>query len=202
MAAITYQIDNAHSHAQFKVRHMMISNVRGEFSKVTGTIVYDADNPSASKINAEIDVSTISTREPQRDEHLKSGDFFDVARYPSIIFASKDVAATGPDSFEVAGDLTIRGTTRQVALAVEDVTPEAKDPWGDFRRGASAKIKINRKNFGLAWNMALEAGGFLVATTSRSRSTSGWSARRPKRDFWQTFLPARRSCSSHDASAA
>ncbi len=162
MAAITYQIDNAHSHAQFKVRHMMISNVRGEFSKVTGTIVYDADNPSASKINAEIDVSTISTREPQRDEHLKSGDFFDVARYPSITFASKDVAATGPDSFEVTGDLTIRGTTRQVALAVEDVTPEAKDPWGDFRRGASAKIKINRKNFGLAWNMALEAGGFLV----------------------------------------
>jgi polyisoprenoid-binding protein YceI len=162
MAAITYQIDNAHSHAQFKVRHMMISNVRGEFSKITGTIVYDGDNPPASQINAEIDVSTISTREPQRDEHLKSGDFFDVARYPTISFASKDVVASGPDSFEVAGDLTIHGTTRPVALTVEDVTPETKDPWGNFRRGASAKTKINRKNFGLAWNMALEAGGFMV----------------------------------------
>jgi polyisoprenoid-binding protein YceI len=162
MAAITYQIDNAHSHAQFKVRHLMISNVRGEFSKVSGSVVYDPDDPPASKINAHIDVSTISTREPQRDEHLKSGDFFDVARYPSITFASKDVVANGPDSFEVAGDLTIHGTTRQVALAVEDVTPEAKDPWGNFRRGASAKTKINRKDFGLAWNMALEAGGFVL----------------------------------------
>jgi polyisoprenoid-binding protein YceI len=162
MAAITYQIDNAHSHAQFKVRHMMIANVRGEFSKVTGSVVYDPDNPPASQINAEIDVSTINTREAQRDQHLKSGDFFDVARYPSITFASKDVVAIGPDSFEVAGDLTIRGNTRQVALKVEDVTPEAKDPWGNFRRGASAKTRINRKNFGLEWNMALEAGGFLV----------------------------------------
>ena len=162
MAAITYQIDNAHSHAQFKVRHMMIANVRGEFSKVTGSVVYDPANPPASQINAEIDVSTINTREAQRDQHLKSGDFFDVARYPSITFASKDVVAIGPDSFEVAGDLTIRGNTRQVALKVEDVTPEAKDPWGNFRRGASAKTRINRKNFGLEWNMALEAGGFLV----------------------------------------
>jgi polyisoprenoid-binding protein YceI len=162
MAAITYQIDNAHSHAQFKVRHMMIANVRGEFSKVTGSVVYDPENPSASRINAEIDVSTINTREAQRDQHLKSGDFFDVARYPSITFASKDVVASGPDSFEVAGDLTIRGNTRQVALKVEDVTPEAKDPWGNFRRGASAKTRIRRKDFGLEWNVALEAGGFLV----------------------------------------
>ncbi len=162
MAAITYQIDNAHSHAQFKVRHMMIANVRGEFSKVTGSVVYDPENPSASRINAEIDVSTINTREAQRDQHLKSGDFFDVARYPSITFASKDVVASGPDSFEVAGDLTIRGNTRQVALKVEDVTPEAKDPWGNFRRGASAKTRIRRMDFGLEWNVALEAGGFLV----------------------------------------
>ena len=162
MAAITYQIDNAHSHAQFKVRHMMISNVRGEFSKLTGTVVYDPDDPSTSKINAEIDVSTVSTCEPQRDEHLKSGDFFDVARYPTITYSSKGVTAINPTSFVVAGDLTIRGKTRSVALTVEDVTPEAKDPWGNFRRGASAKTRINRKNFGLEWNMALEAGGFLV----------------------------------------
>jgi polyisoprenoid-binding protein YceI len=162
MASVTYQIDSAHTHAQFKVRHLMISNVRGEFSKVTGTVVYDPDNPSAAQVNATIDVSTISTREPQRDEHLKSGDFFDVARHPAITFASKEVTASGPESFEVTGDLTIRGTTRQVALAVEDVTPEAKDPWGNLRRGASAKTRIVRKDFGLEWNMALEAGGFVV----------------------------------------
>ena len=162
MPAVTYQIDPAHSHAQFKVRHMMIANVRGEFSKVSGAIVYDVDNPSASRVNAEIDASTINTREPQRDEHLRSGDFFDVARHPSITFASTSVTASGPGSFEVVGYLTIRGNTRRVALTVEEVTPEAKDPWGNTRRGASAKTRINRKNFGLEWNMALEAGGFLV----------------------------------------
>lgn len=162
MPSVTYQIDTAHSHAEFKVRHMMIANVRGEFPKVTGSVVYDADNPSASQVNAEIDVATINTGEPPRDVHLRSGDFFDAARYPSITFASKNVTASGPDSFEVAGDLTIRGKTRPVALSVEELTPEAKDPWGNLRRGASAKTRINRKNFGLEWNMALEAGGFLV----------------------------------------
>ena len=162
MAAKTYQIDNAHSHAQFKVRHMMISNVRGEFSKITGTVVYDPDNPSMSQINTEIDVSTINTREPQRDEHLKSGDFLDAARYPTITFVSQGIVATGPGSFEIAGDLTIHGTTRQVAMVAEDVTPETKDPWGNFRLGATAKTHIRRKDFGLTWNMALEAGGFLV----------------------------------------
>jgi len=103
MTAITYQIDTAHTHAQFKVRHMMIANVRGEFSKVTGSVVFDPDNPASTQINAEIDVKTLTTREPQRDEHLKSGDFFDAARHPSITFASKEVVASGPDSFEVAG---------------------------------------------------------------------------------------------------
>ncbi len=162
MAAVTYTIDNAHSHAQFKVRHMMISNVRGEFSKITGTVVYDADDPTASQIKAEIDVTTINTREEQRDAHLKSADFFDVARYPTITFVSQGIVATGPDSLEVAGDLTIRGKTDTVALVVEDLTPETKDPWGNFRRGASAKTRIRRKDFGLTWNMALEAGGFVV----------------------------------------
>jgi polyisoprenoid-binding protein YceI len=162
MAAITYQIDPAHTHAQFKVRHMMIANVRGEFSKVTGSVVFDPDNPISTYIKAEIDVSTITTHEPQRDEHLKSGDFFEAARYPSITFTSKSVTASSADGFEVTGDLTIRGNTRQVALSVEAVTPEAKDPWGNLRRGATAKTRINRKNFGLEWNVALEAGGFLV----------------------------------------
>jgi len=162
MASTTYQIDTEHSHAQFKVRHLMISNVRGEFTKVTGSVVFDPDNPSAAQISAEIDVSTISTRVAQRDEDLKSATFFDVAHYPTITFVSKDIAATGPDSFEVAGNLTIHGTTREVALTVEDVSPEAKDPWGNMRRGASAKTRISRKNFGMEWNLALEAGGFVV----------------------------------------
>jgi polyisoprenoid-binding protein YceI len=162
MAAVTYQIDNAHSHAQFKVRHMMISNVRGEFTKVSGTIVFDPDNPTNSQITVEIDVNTINTRDEQRDAHLKSGDFLDAARYPKIAFVSRGVVATGTDSYEVAGDLTIRGNTQTVALVVEDVTPETKDPWGNFRRGASAKTHIRRKEFGLEWNMALETGGFLV----------------------------------------
>jgi len=162
MPAITYQIDTAHSHAQFKVRHMMIANVCGEFSKMTGTVVYDPENLSASEVSATVDVSTINTREMQRDEHLKSSDFFDVARFLLMKFVSRDIAATGPASFEMNGDLTIRGVTRPLAVSVEDLTPETKDPWGNLRRGASAHAKFSRKSFGLEWNVALEAGGFLV----------------------------------------
>lgn len=162
MAAVSYQIDTAHSHAQFKVRHMMIANVRGEFSKVTGNVLYDPENPAASTISATIDASTINTREPQRDEHLKSVDFFDVGRHPSILFSSHEVVASGPSSFEVTGNLSIRGVKRPVILTVEELTPEAKDPWGNMRRGASARTRISRKGFGLEWNVALEAGSFLV----------------------------------------
>jgi polyisoprenoid-binding protein YceI len=162
MAAITYQIDTAHSHAQFKVRHMMIANVRGEFSKLTGTVIFDPENPSASEVHATIDTSTINTRELQRDEHLKSVDFLDVARYPVMRFVAKDVAPTGPSSFAMNGDLTIRGVTRPLAVTVEDLTVEAKDPWGNFRRGACARARFSRKSFGLAWNLVLESGGFLV----------------------------------------
>jgi polyisoprenoid-binding protein YceI len=161
-ALASYSIDTAHTHAQFKVRHLMISNVRGEFSTVTGSVVFNPNDPAASKIRATIDTSTINTRDAQRDAHLKSADFFDVARYPKITFESNEVTASGPESFEVAGDLTIRDRTSKVALQVEDFTPEQKDPWGNVRRGATAKTKINRKNFGLEWNVALETGGFLV----------------------------------------
>lgn len=157
-----YTIDTAHSHAQFKVRHMMIANVRGEFSTVTGSISYHPSNPSASTVQATIDTSTINTRDAQRDTHLKSGDFFDVARYPTITFESISVTASGPANFEVTGSLSIHGVTQTVALKVEDLTPEHKDPWGNMRRGATAKTKINRKDYGLEWNVALEAGGFLV----------------------------------------
>jgi len=160
--SLAYNIDTAHSAAQFKVRHMMIANVKGEFTKVSGSVVIDAENPSASSVEATIDVNTISTRETDRDNHLKSADFFDVATYPTITFKSKSVVPMGDTDFEVTGDLTIHGSTNQVALIVEDLTPEIKDPWGLQRRGATAKTKISRKEFGLTWNAVLEAGGIAV----------------------------------------
>jgi len=157
-----YQIDTSHSAAQFKVRHMMIANVKGEFDKVSGTVNFDPANPAASSVEATIDASTISTRDEQRDGHLKSADFLDVEKFPTINFKSKKVTATGSDSFNVIGDLTIHGVTKEVKLDVEELTGEAKDPWGNLRRGATAKTRINRKDFGMAFNVALEAGGFLV----------------------------------------
>lgn len=158
----TYQIDSAHTHAQFKVRHLMVSNVKGDFDKVTGTVVLDDANPSASSINVTVDVASISTREPQRDTHLKSPDFFDVEKFPTITFVSKQVVKSGDDSYEVVGDLTIHGVTKTVDLNVEDVTPEVKDPFGLLRRGASAKAAILRSDFGLRYNSILEAGGVAI----------------------------------------
>ncbi|MDP8989606.1 MAG: YceI family protein [Acidobacteriota bacterium] len=158
----TYQIDTAHSAAQFKVRHMMIANVKGGFDKVSGTVNFDPANPAASSVDASIDAATISTRDEQRDGHLKSADFLDVEKYPAITFKSKKVTSIGGDSFHVVGDLTIRDITKEVTLNVEELTGEAKDPWGNMRRGATAKTRINRKDFGMNFNVALEAGGFLV----------------------------------------
>jgi polyisoprenoid-binding protein YceI len=161
-AVLHYDFDPQHTAAHFKVRHLMISNVKGEFTRVAGSVDFDPSNPAASSIQASIDVNSISTREPQRDEHLKSADFFDAANHPTITFRSKEITPAGKDSYEVVGDLTIRGVTRETALLVEDVTPEVKDPWGYLRRGATASTKVNRKDFGLAWNQALETGGFVV----------------------------------------
>ena len=158
----SYQIDPAHSSAQFKVRHLMIANVKGEFDKVSGTVNFDPANPSASTVEATVDVASVSTREEQRDAHLKSPDFFDVEKFPTITFKSKKVTATGADRFTVVGDLTIHGVTKEVSLQVEELTEEAKDPWGNMRRGASAKTRINRKDFGMHFNMALETGGIMV----------------------------------------
>jgi polyisoprenoid-binding protein YceI len=158
----TYQIDPAHSSAQFKVRHMMIANVKGEFDKVSGTVNFDPANPSASTVEATVDVASISTRDEKRDAHLKSPDFFDVEKFPTISFKSKKVIASGSDSFTVLGDLAIHGVTKQVELKVEELTEEAKDPWGNLRRGAEAKTRINRKDFGMTFNMALDTGGFMV----------------------------------------
>jgi len=158
----SYQIDTAHTHAQFKVRHLMISNVKGEFTKVTGNVEIDEERHQTSSINITVDVNSISTREPQRDAHLKSADFFDVEKFPTITFVSKEIVKSGDDSFEVVGDLTIHGITKTVDLDVEDVTPEMKDPYGMFRRGASAKATILRSDFGLKYNAALETGGVLI----------------------------------------
>jgi polyisoprenoid-binding protein YceI len=159
---VVYEIDPAHSRAHFKIRHLMVSNVRGEFSKVTGKVVYDPKNLNSTKIEASIDASTISTSEPQRDQHLKSPDFLDVEQFPTITFVSKSVTKAGGDDLKVAGDLTIHGVTREVVLDVEVGTQESKDPWGNVKAGASAETKINRKDFGLTWNQALETGGLLV----------------------------------------
>jgi len=158
----TYVIDPAHSTADFRVRHLMISNVRGEFSGISGTVVFDPKNPENSKIEATIDATTINTRDPQRDAHLKSADFFDVEKYPTITFKSKKVASAGLGEKKVTGDLTIHGVTREVVLNVEGPAPEVKDPWGNIKTGVSATTKLNRKDFGLMWNAALETGGVVV----------------------------------------
>ncbi len=158
----TWNIDPAHSNAQFSVRHMMISNVRGEFTKVSGKAQFDQHNSSGGfSVEAVIDVNTINTREPDRDKHLKSPDFFDAEKYPTITFKSTG-AENSPDGLKLTGDLTIHGVTREVTLDVEGPTPPTKDPWGNTRIGASATTKINRKDFGLTWNQALETGGILV----------------------------------------
>jgi polyisoprenoid-binding protein YceI len=158
----TYVIDPSHSTAGFKVRHLMVANVRGEFSGVSGTVVFDAENPANSKVEAAIDATTIQTRDSQRDQHLKSADFLDVEKFPRITFVSKKVAPAGEGEWKVTGDLTIHGVTKEVVLDVEGPTPEVKDPWGNIKMGATATTKVNRKDFGLVWNVALETGGVLV----------------------------------------
>lgn len=156
-----WTLDASHSSVGFSVRHMMITNVRGEFEKVSGEVVFDPKQIGSAKVSASIDVSSINTREPKRDEHLKSAEFFDAAAHPTITFASRAVRAKG-EGYEVVGDLTIHGTTKEVTLTVEDVTAEHTDPWGQRRIGASAKTKVRRSDFGMTWNAALEAGGVLV----------------------------------------
>ena len=158
----TYQIDPAHSSAHFTVRHMMVTNVRGAFSKISGEVVYDPENPSGTTIEAQIDASSINTREEARDAHLKSADFLEVDKYPFITFKSKKVERTGDGEFKVVGDITIHGVTREVTLQGEGPTQESKDPWGNIKIGASAATKIKRSDFGLTWNAALETGGILV----------------------------------------
>jgi polyisoprenoid-binding protein YceI len=157
----TWKVDPVHTHVQFSVRHMMVANVKGVFCKTAGSVVLPDGDLTKAEIAIEIDANSIDTREPQRDAHLKSPDFLDANQFPQITFRSNHIAKSG-SGYTVAGDLTIHGVTKTVALNVEAPGPEAKDPWGGIRRGFEAHTEINRKDFGLVWNQALETGGVLI----------------------------------------
>ena len=158
----TWNIDPVHSVAEFKVKHMMISNVKGQFTRVQGVLNLDETDVTNSRVEASIESASINTRDEQRDAHLKSADFFDVEKFPALTFKSTRTTRAADGELAVAGDLTIHGVTRSVVFNVEGPTAAAKDPWGNIRRGLSATAKINRKDFGLTWNSALETGGLLV----------------------------------------
>jgi len=158
----TWKLDPAHSSAEFKVKHMMISNVKGTFIGLSGTLMENPADPTRSTVEASIDIATLNTGDAQRDGHLKSADFFDAEKYPTISFKSTQVERKADAEYRVTGDLTLHGTTRPVTFAVEGPTAPGKDPWGNTRIGLSATTKINRKDFGLNWNAALETGGILV----------------------------------------
>ncbi len=161
-SASTWNIDPDHSNVGFKVRHLMISNVKGNFGKHSGTVEINDKDITKSRVEVTIDTSSINTNVQKRDEHLRSADFFDVAKFPTMTFVSKKVARVGKERLKVTGDLTLHGVTREVALDVEGPSIESKDPWGTIRRGATASALINRKDFGLIWNKALETGGVAV----------------------------------------
>jgi len=158
----TWQIDPDHSSFQFKVRHMTVSNVTGEFKKVNGLVTMDGNDPAGLKVELTLDAASVNTGHAKRDEHLRSGDFFDVAKYPTVAFISKKVIRVDENRLKVVGDLTIRGVTKEITVDVEGPTPEVKDPGGNIRRGATGTSKINRKDFGMVWHKALDNGGLVV----------------------------------------
>jgi len=160
--AATWEFDPAHTGVQFKVRHLMVSHVRGDFEKVSGKIVYDEQDISRSSADITIDAASINTRVAKRDEHLKSPDFLDAAKYPSLVFKSKKVEKAGDGKLKMTGDLTIRGVTKEIVLDIEGPTPSIRDLEGKTRVGGVASTKINRKDFGLTWNKAIETGGVVV----------------------------------------
>ena len=161
-AGNTWQLDPAHSSAQFSVKHLAISTVRGAFSKVTGTATIDDKDVTKSHVDVTIDVNSVDTRQPDRDKDLKSDKFFDAANYPTITFKSSKVEQAGAGKLKVTGDLTIRGTTQSVVLDVDGPTPPVKDPWGNSRVAVSATTKINRQDYGVKWNAKLDNGGVVV----------------------------------------
>jgi polyisoprenoid-binding protein YceI len=164
--ASTYKIDKAHSEAVFQVRHL-VTKVRGRFTDFEGTVQVDEDKPELSSVNFTIQATSIDTAEKDRDTHLRSGDFFEVEKFPAITFRSKRVVKKSSESFDVTGDLTIRDVTKEITLPVTHLGT-AKDPWGNERVGFETETTINRKDFGLKWNAALETGGFLVGDDVRA----------------------------------
>jgi len=161
-ALTTWMIDPAHSLAEFKVKHMMIASVKGQFSGISGTLFLDESDVTRSRAECSVEAATVNTREEKRDAHLRSADFFDVEKFPLLSFQSGQITRRGEEELEVAGKLTIHGVTRDVTFRVEGPTAPVKDPWGHSRVGLSATTRINRKDFGLTWNAALETGGILV----------------------------------------
>lgn len=159
MATTTYELDTAHSHIGFSVRHMMVSQQRGTFSGVTGTLTLDRADLAKSHVEVSIDVATINTNVADRDNHLRSADFFDATNHPKITFVSREVQVKDDGELRVTGDLTVRGTTRSVVLNAESISEESKDPFGNIKVGTSVTGKISRKDFGLVWNAILETGG-------------------------------------------
>ena len=162
LQAADWTVDPAHSQASFAVRHMMVSTVRGSFSGLKGTVVYDPENPAASKVNLTIDVSTIDTRNEKRDADLKSAEFFDAGKYPTITFTASKVSPGSPGKFKLAGDMTMHGVTKQVTFDVSGPELPVKDGKGRLHSGATATTKIDRTAFGLVWNRLLEGGGVTV----------------------------------------
>jgi polyisoprenoid-binding protein YceI len=161
---MSWKIDPSHTRAGFSVRHMMIANVHGQFENVTGTVDFNEADPARSSVDVQIEVASLTTRDEKRDAHLRSADFFDAEKYPYITFKSRRVEKLGDDHGRVIGDLTIRGVTHEVALDVE-YSGQAKSPWGTTSAGFTARTKVNRKDWGLNWNVALETGGVLVGDT-------------------------------------
>lgn len=157
-----WEIDPAHSSVQFSVRHMMVSNVRGEFRKVTGTVRGDEKQPTQAQVEATIDTNSIDTRNEKRDGHLKSPDFLDTEKYPTMTFRSKKIEQNGDGRYRVVGDLTLHGVTREVTLDVDGPSAPVKDPMGNVRAGAQATAKLNRRDFGIAWSKSLDGGGVMV----------------------------------------
>ena len=161
-AQTTWEVDTAHSAAHFKVRHLMVSHVRGTLGPVSGKVIINEQDITRSSVDIRIDASGVDTREPKRDEHLRSADFLDVAKYPQVTFVSRNIQKAGDGTLKLTGDLTIRGISKPVTLEVEPLGDSLVDPWGNTKRGASARARINRKDWALQWNVALETGGVVV----------------------------------------
>lgn len=166
-SASSWKIDAGHSTVGFKVKHLMVSNVTGSFTKYSGVVDFDDNDLTKSKVNVTIDANSINTNEPKRDEHLRSADFFDTAKFPTITFVSRRWSRTANGALTVAGNLTMHGVTREVVLSVEPFSNEIRDPWGSTRRGTTASALLNRKDFGISWNKALDSGGVSVGDEVR-----------------------------------